>query len=243
MHRDQMMWDRLLPARLRRLGPEALKFAVVGGINTLVNFVVLNVMVLTIFPNGELKANVVATVVAMVTSYLMNRHWTYKDRPKDGVTREFVMFVIFNAAGLAIELAIMGATKYALGLTSLFALNVAKFFGLGLGTIFRFFTYRTFVFAPSNTVAVGAGGADIDLGPAHLHVADVEELLDAEAAATTAVGVPVPAQVHRDDFSRLTASLEAEFAAEAEQLAALDAELSDAQLSDELTQAKPRPER
>ncbi|MDI1459913.1 GtrA family protein [Catellatospora sp. KI3] len=238
-----MMWDRLLPARLRRLGPEALKFAIVGAGNTLVNFLVLNGLVLTVFPNGELKAKVVATVVAMITSYLMNRHWTYKDRPKDGVTREFVMFVIFNVAGLAIELAIMGATKYALGLTSLLALNVAAFFGLVLGTVFRFFTYRVFVFAPANTVAVGPAGADVDLGPAHLHVADVEELLDAEAIAATAAGVPVPAQVHRDDFTRLTASLEAEFAAEAERLAALDAELSDAQLSDELTQAKPRPER
>ena len=115
-----------------------------------------------------------------------------------------------------------------------------------LGTLFRFYTYRTFVFAPANQVAVAAGGIDADFGPAHVHVDSVEELVDAEAAASALAGVPVPAQVRPDDFARLTAPLEAEFAAEhraAEQLAALDAEFTDTELAEELTRAKPRPER
>ncbi|MEU7819917.1 GtrA family protein [Catellatospora sp. NPDC049133] len=237
------MLDRLLPSRLRKMGPEALKFAIVGGVNTVVNFVVLNALVLTVFPTGQLKANVVATIVAMVTSYLMNRHWTYRDRMSQAMGREFLLFVVFNAAGLAIELAIMGATKYMLGLHGLLALNAAKLLGLVLGTLFRFYTYRTFVFAPANQVAVAAGGVDADFGPAHVHLDSVEELVDAEAAASALAGVPVPAQVRPDDFSRLTAPLEAEFAAEAEQLAALDAEFTDTELAEELTRAKPRPER
>ncbi len=246
MHPDLTLLDRLLPQRLRDLGPEALKFAIVGGVNTVVNFVVLNALVLTIFPTGQLKANVVATIVAMIASYLMNRHWTYKGRSSQAMGREFMLFVLFNVAGLAIELAIMGATKYALGLHGLLALNAAKLLGLVLGTIFRFYTYRTVVFAPANTIAVPAGGVDADFGPAHVHVDDVEELVDAEAAASALAGVPVPAQLRSDDFTRLTAPLEAEFAAEraeAEQLAALDAEFTDRELAQELTQAKPRPER
>ncbi|GAB4046706.1 hypothetical protein GCM10028775_03590 [Catellatospora paridis] len=246
MRPDLTMLDRLLPERLRKMGPEALKFAIVGGANTVVNFVVLNALVLTIFPNGQLKANVVATIVAMVTSYLMNRHWTYRGRTSQAMGREFLLFVLFNAAGLAIELAIMGATKYALGLHGLLALNAAKLLGLVLGTIFRFYTYRTFVFAPANQVAVAAGGIDADFGPAHVHVDSVEELVDAEAAASALAGVPVPAQLRPDDFARLTAPLEAEFAAEhraTEQLAALDAEFTDTELAEELTRAKPRPER
>lgn len=246
MRPDLTLFDRLLPERLRNLGPEAMKFAIVGGVNTVVNFVVLNALVLTIFPTGQLKANVVATVVAMVASYLMNRHWTYRDRMSQAMGREFLLFVLFNAAGLAIELTIMGATKYALGLHGLLAINAAKFLGLVLGTIFRFYTYRTFVFAPANTVAVSPAGVDADFGPAHLHLDNTGELLDAEAAASALAGVPVPAQLRGDDFARLTAPLEAEFAAEhrtAEQLAALDAEFTDTELAEELTRVKPRPER
>lgn len=220
-----MRLDRFIPARLRKLGPEALKFAAVGGLNTIINFVVLNVLIITVFTNGQLKANVVATAVATLASYLMNRHWTYRDRPNNAITREFTLFLVFNAAGLAIELAIMGMTKYWFGLTGLLAINAAKVIGLGLGTVFRFFTYRTFVFAPApNAAAAMAGGGDINLGPAHLHVDSLDELLDAEAAASALSGVPVPAQMHPadDEFDQLTKSLDAEFQAE---LAALDAEL------------------
>jgi putative flippase GtrA len=136
-------WDR---RRWRRLISEAWRFGVVGAANIVVNFVVFNALVLVLFAGSELKANVVATVVATTSSYLMNRGWTFRHRKTSRISREYVLFFAFNAAGLGIELAVMGAAKYGLGWTALWALNLAKAFGLGLGTIFRFWTYRTFVF-------------------------------------------------------------------------------------------------
>jgi putative flippase GtrA len=223
--------DRFVPPRLRKLAPEALKFALVGGANTIVNFVVLNALILTILPKGELKAKVIATIVAAVTSYFMNRHWTYRDRPKSAVHREVLLFIAFNGAGLAIELAVMGVTKYWFGLTSLLATNAAAFVGMVLGTIFRFFTYRSFVFSPAPKVS--PAGADMDLGPAHLHFENTAELLDAEALASTLAGVPVAASVPpttrprsgHDGFEELTAGLEAEFATD-EDMSALHAPTS-----------------
>ena len=73
---------RLLPERWQKFINEALKFGIVGGINTVINYAVFNILALTIFLGGQLKATVVATIVATITSYLMNRHWTYRDRPK-----------------------------------------------------------------------------------------------------------------------------------------------------------------
>jgi putative flippase GtrA len=128
---------------------EAWRFGIVGAANVVINFVVFNALALTLFPGGELKANIVATAVATTTSYLMNRGWTFRHRKTSRIPREYVLFFVFNAAGLAIELAVMGAAKYGLGLTTLWALNVAKAAGLGLGTVFRFWTYRSFVFAGS----------------------------------------------------------------------------------------------
>ncbi|SNT18194.1 Putative flippase GtrA (transmembrane translocase of bactoprenol-linked glucose) [Asanoa hainanensis] len=151
-----MRADRIMPERWNKLLREALKFGIVGGVNTVINFVVFNALALTIFHNGQLKANVVATVFATITSYFMNRHWTYRDRPKSAIRRETTLFVLFNATGLVIELGVLGIAKYGLDMHSLLWLNVFKFLGLGLATIFRFYTYRTFVFraAPAPEVAL-----------------------------------------------------------------------------------------
>lgn len=144
----RLLTDRVAK-RLRRwramLG-EAWRFGVVGAANVGINFLAFNALALTLFPDGELKANVVATAFATTTSYLMNRSWTFRHRRTSRIPREFVLFIAFNVAGLAIELAVMGLAKYGLGLASLWALNLAKAAGLGLGTVFRFWTYRTFVF-------------------------------------------------------------------------------------------------
>jgi putative flippase GtrA len=133
------------------------KFAVIGGLNVVVNAVVFNLLLLhPVFDNGELKAKVIATAVAIVSSYFMNRHWTYRDRDKSAAHREFVLFVGFNLAGLLIELAVMGVTKYWFGQTSWLAINAAFVIGLGLGTVFRFFTYRRYVFLHAPVVTLPA---------------------------------------------------------------------------------------
>jgi len=177
--------DDLLPQRLRTLAPEVVKFGIIGGLNVVVNAAVFNLLLLLpVFANGELKAKVLATAVAIVSSYFMNRHWTYRDRDKSAVHREFILFVGFNLAGLAIELAVMGITKYWLGMTDRLALNVALFIGLALGTVFRFFTYRTFVF---------------------LHTAEPVT----EPAVVPAQAGPTGVEV---EFEQLTAPLEQEFA-------------------------------
>ncbi|PZF99312.1 GtrA family protein [Micromonospora deserti] len=140
---------RLLPERWQKFIHEALKFGIVGGVNTVINYAVFNALALTVFVDGQLKATVVATIVATITSYLMNRHWTYRDRPKSAMRREYALFFLFNGAGLLIELGVLAAAKYGLGVTSLLALNGAKTGGVLLATLFRFWSYRTFVFQPA----------------------------------------------------------------------------------------------
>ncbi|MGC5018521.1 GtrA family protein [Micromonospora sp. DT47] len=139
---------RLLPERWQKFIHEVLKFGTVGGINTVINYALFNALALTVFVDGQLKATVIATIVATITSYLMNRHWTYRDRPKSALQREYALFFLFNAAGLLIELGVLAAAKYGLGVNSLIAMNVAKTGGVLLGTLFRFWSYRTFVFQP-----------------------------------------------------------------------------------------------
>jgi len=151
----------MLPDRWQKFIHEALTFGAVGGINTVINYGVFNALALTIFATGQLKATVIATVVATTSSYLMNRHWTYRDRPKSAMRREYTLFFLLNGAGLVIELGALALAKYGLGIDGLLALNVAKTGGLALATVFRFWSYRTFVFRPAT-----AGSAPTADGPA-----------------------------------------------------------------------------
>jgi putative flippase GtrA len=140
---------RHLPERWNKLVREALKFGIVGGANTILNYAVFNALALTVWQNGQLKATVVATIVATITSYFMNRHWTYRDRPKSAMRRETTLFVLFNTSGLIIELGVLAIAKYGLDIQHLLALNLFKTLGLAIATVFRFWSYRTFVFKPA----------------------------------------------------------------------------------------------
>lgn len=163
--------------RWRTLIGEMWRFSVVGIANIGVNFVVFNLLVLLLFTGSELKANVVATVIATTSSYLMNRGWTFRHRRTSRIPREYVLFFVFNGLALGIELAVMGAAKYGFGLTALWALNLAKVLGLGLGTVFRFWTYRTFVFHGASSRRTA------DTTPAQEPTADQHEPAAHEPAA------------------------------------------------------------
>lgn len=136
------------------LAGEALKFGTVGAVNTVVNFAIFNALLMTVLSNGPLKANVIATLVALTLSFLLNRHWTYRNRARIAIRREYSLYFMFNGVGLAIELGVLGLTKYGLGLESVAAINAAKLLGLMLGSAFRFWSYRTFVFKPQKTTIV-----------------------------------------------------------------------------------------
>lgn len=203
-----MRFARMLPERWQKLLHEVLKFGTVGGVNAVVNYAVFNALVLTVFADGQLKANVVATVVATCTSYLMNRHWTYRDRPKSAMRREYTLFFLFNATGLAIELGVLALAKYGLGITGLVALNIAKTAGVGLATVFRFWSYRTFVFRKAPAGTPGAAAPEVTSSP----------------IANTVGTVSGDRRSQPDDPVRDTPPLEDEFAATLD--VALEAELA-----------------
>nr|MDT0661601.1 GtrA family protein [Micromonospora sp. DSM 115978] len=243
-----MRFARLLPERWQKFINEALKFGVVGGINTVINYAVFNALALTIFRDGQLKAAVVATVVATFTSYLMNRHWTYRDRPKSTLRREYALFFLFNATGLLIELGVLALAKYGLGFTGLLALNIAKTAGVGLATVFRFWSYRTFVFrlapaaepsppAAGNPVPAGQPAPTEDRPTGELRVENGEVVVELDPVADLAEAADAPHQPERQDVPHPAGqrrTLEDQFAE------TIDGEL-EAELAAELRAASQRP--
>jgi putative flippase GtrA len=154
-----------LPERFQGLAKEIAKFGSVGVINIAVNFAVFNLLVVTVMRHGELKANVVATVVATTGAYFMNRHWTYRDRPKATLRREYTLFFVFNLIGLTIELGVLALAKYGFGITHLGVLNAVKLVGVAIGTVFRFWTYRTYVFKLEYAAVAASDEVDFSIDP------------------------------------------------------------------------------
>jgi putative flippase GtrA len=134
---------RRLYERFRQLIHEGAKFGIVGGIGFLVTEAGTNLLQSPL--QGWLKANVIATLAATIVTYLGSRYWTFRHRERGGTGRETVLFVVLNAIGLGLQLACIGFTNYALGLTDTFSSNVALFLGICLGTLFRFWSYRKWV--------------------------------------------------------------------------------------------------
>jgi putative flippase GtrA len=136
-----------VPSRFHRIGDEIAKFGTIGIINIFVNSAVVNLLWLTPWLHGsQVKAKAIATIVAATSAYFMNRHWTYKNRAKSGLRREYTLFFAFNLVGLFIEVGAVSVAKYWLHRTDLLVLNIFSLLGIALGTLFRFWAYRTHVF-------------------------------------------------------------------------------------------------
>ncbi|WIM95907.1 GtrA family protein [Actinoplanes oblitus] len=137
-------------ARLRALVRELGKFGTVGSTAFAVDLLVFNLLL----SNGSetLTAKTISTVVATTLAFFGNRYWTWRHGEHTHLARQYTTFFVLNAVGLGITLACLAISHYVLGdiwpaLRSQAADNVAgQLVGTALGTIFRFWSYRKFVF-------------------------------------------------------------------------------------------------
>lgn len=184
--------------RLERIVRELAKFGTVGAFGFLVNVAVFNLCIHT-FQMATVRSGVIATAVAIATNYVGNRYWTYRHTDKTRVQREVSLFLLFSGIGMVIENGVLALSHYGFDYTTPLADNIAKnVVGLGIGTVFRFWSYRTWVFrdetagdaapestGPAATATTGPDGSAAD-GPATDAPAD---------AGSTADGAPEEAPV------------------------------------------------
>ncbi len=136
-----------IPDRVARIGSEIAKFASVGAIAFVIDVGLFNLLRADMLMDSPLTAKTISVLVATIFAYLANRHWTYRHRPRTGARRESALFLATNAAALLISWACLATTHYVLGLDSQLADNISgNGIALALGTAFRFYVYRTWVF-------------------------------------------------------------------------------------------------
>ena len=131
---------------------EVLKFGAVGALAFVVDIGLFNLLRFGLGDGGPLEgkpltAKVVSASVATVVAWVGNRVWTFRHRRRARAAHELGLFVLFNVAGMLIALGCLAFSHYGLDLRSAQADNIsANGVGLVLGTLFRFWAYRTFVF-------------------------------------------------------------------------------------------------
>ena len=178
---------RTLYMRFRQLIHEGFKFLVIGAVGFILTFGVANAL----HPIGKYKAITVATILATVITYLGNRYWTFAHRQGKGTTRDSIMFFVLNGVGLLIYYACIGVIDLAGLGHSVAWYNVALVVGTGLGTLFRFWSYRKWIWHEAPVLAHGEPPA--------------EEARDL-AAVLGAVPVSHESSADWDAFSRSPAS-------------------------------------
>lgn len=192
--------------RFRHLIHEFAKFGIVGGIGFLVTEGVFNLMISE--HQATFTANAVATLVAAGVTFVGNRHWTFRHRERTGMGREALVFFTLNAVGVVIQQACLELAKHEFGRHDKLTLNVAFLFGVGLATLFRFWSYRKFVWRLTPTDDSGTGAVPGPPAPsgqpsaaAQMVQPDAERLSPAEAGAPHG-HVPTPGRsVRRGSFS------------------------------------------
>jgi putative flippase GtrA len=141
--------------RFRHLIHELAKFGVIGIVAFAVTWGGTNWLHFGL-QLGPLTSNTIATVVAATLAFAGNRYWTFRHRAASGLGREYFLFFVLNGVGLLIQLLCIGFTHYTLTLNDHFSYNVALIVGIGLGTLFRFWSYKKWVFLPPQLPAVDA---------------------------------------------------------------------------------------
>jgi len=132
---------------------QIVKFGLVGVLNTVVDFAVLNFLMWSFdIYSGKwlILLNITSFSLAVVNSYLWNRFWTFKIKRRQEVPEEFAKFISISLVGVVINSSIVyGVTKFIdpiFGLSPEIWANVAKVLATGLAMVWNFVGYKFWAF-------------------------------------------------------------------------------------------------
>jgi putative flippase GtrA len=134
---------------------ELIKFAIVGATTFIIDSAVFYTLKLTVLEPKPVTAKIIAGIVAVIASYILNREWSFRDRGGRERHHEALMFFAFSGVGVLLSMAPLWFSSYVLMLrvpeVSLTVENIADFIaayviGNLLQMAFRFWAFRRWVF-------------------------------------------------------------------------------------------------
>jgi putative flippase GtrA len=145
---------RGLYQRFAHLFHELGKFGVVGAICYVIDVGVFNLCRISL-AMGWFPSLVISTVIATTIAFIGNRSWTWRDRERTALHREYGLYFGFNLVGLLISAGMLLISHNILGslwpvLQTPLADNFSgKVLGVAIASTFRFWAYRRYVFRPA----------------------------------------------------------------------------------------------
>jgi putative flippase GtrA len=138
---------KALYGRFHDLISEAARFAVVGLAGVVITDGGANLLR---YDAGldRFTAVAIATLAAVAISFVASRYWTFRHREHGGLGRETVLFCVANGIGIAISEGCVWLAS-AFGWEGKLSYNVALAGGIALATLFRYWSYKKWVWPRS----------------------------------------------------------------------------------------------
>ncbi len=127
------------------------RFAIVGGINTLIDFGILNLlMAVTNIYAGFYYAlfKAISFFCAVLNSYVLNKRWTFQKKDKFQF-QEFLKFILISLIGLTINIltaSFVNSLGPQWGLNEVIWANFSALCATGLTLFINFFGYKHLIF-------------------------------------------------------------------------------------------------
>ncbi|MCE6999372.1 GtrA family protein [Saccharothrix sp. S26] len=140
----------LLPEPVRFLinkHRELIRFAVVGGTTFVIDNGVWYALKLTVLQDKVVTAKAIAVLVAVISSYVLSREWSFHTRGGRERHHEAALFFLVSGLGIGVNLAPLYISRHVFDLHSEIADFVAgSVIGMLLATGFKYWAMRKFVF-------------------------------------------------------------------------------------------------
>jgi len=133
----------------RRGVRQLVKFAIVGSSSTIVNFAVLNLMLIALHQNRYVSVTV-AFLVSVVNGYIWNKRWTFRDVQAKAVHTQFTQFLLVNMVSCGLDLLFVRLISVPLEtdlhLSMVKATNLAQLVATAVLVFWNFFANRLWTF-------------------------------------------------------------------------------------------------
>jgi putative flippase GtrA len=144
----------------RILLKEITAFGAIGLVCLVVDLSLYNLL----SPIGWLKAKCISTIVATTLAYLGNRHLSFSHRARTSLARETSFFFAINLITLVVSELVLALFAYPLNQRhDHLVMNLVNLATIGVGTIFRFWSYKRFVFLHPDRIHARDVDLDVEL--------------------------------------------------------------------------------
>ena len=123
-----------------KLFVQIIKFVIVGGIATIIDFVVLYILKEYVGLN-EILANTISFTVSVIYNYIASIKWVFDVDKGKNEKQQFIIFIVFSIIGLGINNLILWICIDKFNIHYL----IGKVFATGIVMIFNFITRKKFL--------------------------------------------------------------------------------------------------